>query len=80
MIIYDNDNVIGVMKLPVEVLEEIFSYVDDHDVINAAYASLQWNTVCQRIARNRCATKIPQVSCKRCPSSRNAQLSISRTS
>ena len=61
MFLHNNDNVIGVMKLPVEVLEEIFSYVDDHDVINAAYASLQWNTVCQRIARHRCATKIPQV-------------------
>lgn len=55
------DNLPGVLKLPVEVLEEIFSYVDDHDVINAAHANVQWNNVCQRIARKRCADKIPQV-------------------
>ena len=51
----------GVMRLPAEVLEEVLSYVDDHDVINAANCSIQFNNVCQRIARNRCALKIPQV-------------------
>ena len=50
----------GIRRLPVEVLEEIFSYVDDTDVISAAYASLQWNNVCQRIARKRCGQKVPQ--------------------
>ena len=52
----------GIMRLPVEVLEEIFSYVSDEDVVNAACSSLQWNSVCQRIARQRCAMKIPQVN------------------
>ena len=51
----------GVMRLPAEVLEEVLSYVDDHDVINAANSSIQFNNVCQRIARKRCALKIPQV-------------------
>ena len=51
----------GVMRLPAEVLEEVLSYVDDHDVINAANSSIQFNNVCQRIARKRCAMKIPQV-------------------
>ena len=37
------------------------SYVSDHDVINAANSSIQFNSVCQRIARKRCAMKIPQV-------------------
>ena len=50
----------GIRRLPVEVLEKIFSYVEDIDVISAAYASLQWNNVCQRIARKRCGKKIPQ--------------------
>ena len=51
---------LGIQRLPVEVLEQIFNYVDDTDVISAAYASLQWNNVCQRIARKRCGEKIPQ--------------------
>ena len=68
MIIIDKDtsNILsssasGVMRLPAEVLEEVLSYVDDHDVINAANSSIQFNNVCQRIARKRCALKIPQV-------------------
>ena len=59
MIICDNNS--GILKLPTEILEEIFEYVDDHDVVNAANASVQWNNVCQRIARKRCSEKIPQV-------------------
>ena len=51
----------GVMRLPAEVLEEVLSYVSDQDVINAANSSIQFNSVCQRIARKRCAMKIPQV-------------------
>ena len=51
----------SVMRLPAEVLEEVISYVDDQDVINAANSSIQFNNVCQRIARKRCAAKIPQV-------------------
>ena len=68
MIIIDKDtstilssSASGVMRLPAEVLEEVLSYVDDHDVINAANSSIQFNNVCQRIARKRCALKIPQV-------------------
>jgi hypothetical protein len=59
MIITDKE-VDGVHNLPVEVLEEIFSYVDDRDVISSAWVSLQWNDVCQRVARRRCANKVPQ--------------------
>ena len=51
---------LGIRRLPVEVLEKIFSYVDDTDVISAAHASLLWNNVCQRIARKRCGEKVPQ--------------------
>ena len=50
----------GIRGLPVEVLEQIFSYVEDTDIVSAAYASLQWNNVCQRVARKRCGEKIPQ--------------------
>ena len=64
MIIIDKDtstllssSASGVMRLPAEVLEEVLSYVDDHDVINAANSSIQFNNVCQRIARKRCALK-----------------------
>jgi len=60
MIIYGASSNDGVTALPAEVLEEIFSYVSDEDIINAANANLQWNSVCQRIARQRCAQKIPQ--------------------
>eukprot|EP00092_Neocalanus_flemingeri_P030171 GFUD01032749.1.p1 GENE.GFUD01032749.1~~GFUD01032749.1.p1 ORF type:complete len:474 (-),score=77.39 GFUD01032749.1:115-1536(-) len=56
MIIIDKD----IQILPVEVLEEIFSHVNDRDVVSAAYVSLQWNDVCQRVARRRCAYKVPQ--------------------
>ena len=49
----------GIRSLPVEVLEQVFSYVDDTDIVSAAYASLQWNSVCQRVARKRCGEKIP---------------------
>ena len=51
----------AVTRLPAELLEQILGYVEDEDVINAAHASLQWNNVCQRVARRRCADKIPQV-------------------
>ena len=51
----------AVTRLPAELLEQILEHVEDEDVINAAHASLQWNNVCQRVARRRCADKIPQV-------------------
>jgi len=59
MIIIDNI-ADAVHNLPVEVLEEIFNYVDDRDIVSAAYVSLHWNDVCQRVSRQRCATKMPQ--------------------
>ena len=58
MIIIEKES--GIQSLPVEVLEEIFNYVDDKDVICSAYVSLRWNDVCQRVARYRCAQKVPQ--------------------
>ena len=59
MIIIDKE-VDKIHNLPVEVLEEVFSHVGDRDVVSAAYVSLQWNDVCQRVARRRCADKVPQ--------------------
>jgi len=58
MIIIEKD--VGIHSLPVEVLEEIFNYVDDKDLISSACVCLRWNDVCQRVARYRCAHKVPQ--------------------
>jgi len=58
MIIIDKE--VGVQSLPVEVLEEIFSHVDDRDVISAAFVSLRWNDVCQRVSRRKCSEKVPE--------------------
>jgi len=60
MIINDNKSCIGIQFLPVEVLEEIFSHVDDRDVVSSAYVSIRWNGICQRVARRKCAEKVPQ--------------------
>jgi len=50
----------AIHNLPVEVLECILGNVDDKDVVSAALVSLQWNNVCQTIARQRCANKVPE--------------------
>ena len=56
----DNSKNDGIHNLPVEILEEIFSHVGEKDLVALAYVSVRWNNICQRVARCRCAEKIPQ--------------------
>lgn len=49
----------SIETLPIEVLEEVFSYLGDPDVVSVASVCLQWAGVCQRVARCRCSENIP---------------------
>lgn len=48
-----------IQLLPVEVLEKVFSYLGEADVVSVAAVSFQWAGICQRVARCRCSETIP---------------------